>query len=113
LHASQRQPAPMGGPGSGRKRNKPDEAATSGVLSSLWTLAPAAAPDEADEPAESITVAVAVAVGNAVQHHVIAGPPEEASQGAQHVTEPAADSDVRAKLQHHFNIPSFPYSSVF
>jgi hypothetical protein len=28
----------MGGPGSGRKRDKPDEAATSGMLSSLWAL---------------------------------------------------------------------------
>jgi hypothetical protein len=47
----------------------------------LWTLAPAAAAVEADEPAESSTVSVAIALGNAVA----AGAPEEAGQGAQHV----------------------------
>jgi hypothetical protein len=45
--------APIRGSGSGRKRNKPDNAVISGLLSSVWALLPAAAPVQADEPAES------------------------------------------------------------
>jgi hypothetical protein len=52
----------MGGPESGRKRNKPDEAATSGLLLSLLALSPAAASDEADEPAECTRSAARVCV---------------------------------------------------
>jgi hypothetical protein len=89
----------MGGTGSGRKRKQPDTLLNSGSIAYFW------APDRA-------AASVNVEAKNATADEQ---PPSEAGEDISRVAELVAEQQlcVRAKLQQHFNVDTFPYGSVF